>query len=371
MENKKNPKNYQSSNLEPIKPKLIKRDIKIISSKKENIIPSVFNINKSVNKNPSQNKDIKSNSKNKTKKNIIKKREIYSARERRNNNKPKRKPRKFKDIDEIVLLLQKHIRNYLYRIHNDPKLQMIRMLKEKKKNLFDNYKIEKNPTLINEFKKEQEEKNKNDENINIKNEENVDNIVDKIIDENNSSINDEETKENPSQKIIKYVVNKSSKLNEDLDGLKDKYDDISSIDEDIIQNYIEEPKEITNENSNVNKVKKRKKKPINNFKFELVMEKKNKNEEKNDDINSNELNPNLNNEIKNKNENDIQKPDNTNSDNITLIKNEISKEKNQLQEDIINKEDIIHQNENIKENNEKKEEILNYIDYSKIGRAHV
>ena len=71
MENKKNPKNYQSSNLEPIKPKLIKRDIKIISSKKENIIPSVFNINKSVNKNPSQNKDIKSNSKNKTKKNII------------------------------------------------------------------------------------------------------------------------------------------------------------------------------------------------------------------------------------------------------------------------------------------------------------
>ena len=229
MENKKNPKNYQSSNLEPIKPKLIKRDIKIISSKKENIIPSVFNINKSVNKNPSQNKDIKSNSKNKTKKNIIKKREIYSARERRNNNKPKKKPRKFKDIDEIVLLLQKHIRNYLYRIHNDPKLQMIRMLKEKKKNLFDNYKIEKNPTLINEFKKEQEEKNKNDENINIKNEENVDNIVDKNIDENNSSINDEETKENPSQKIIKYVVNKSSKLNEDLDGLKDKYDDISSI----------------------------------------------------------------------------------------------------------------------------------------------
>ena len=65
----------------------------------------------------------------------------------------------FAGIDEIVLLLQKHIRKYLYRIHNDPKLQMVRMLKEKKKNLFENYKISNNPILINEFMKEQAEKN--------------------------------------------------------------------------------------------------------------------------------------------------------------------------------------------------------------------
>ena len=43
MENKKNYKNNSTSNLDQIKPKLIKRDIKIVPNKKENIIPSVFN----------------------------------------------------------------------------------------------------------------------------------------------------------------------------------------------------------------------------------------------------------------------------------------------------------------------------------------
>ena len=360
MENKKNPKNYLSSNLEQTKPKLIKRDIKIISSKKENIIPSVFNINKSMRRNSSTKKERKSNSKNTTNaKTKIKKREIYSARERKNVIKPKKKPRKFKDIDEIVLLLQKHLRNYLNRLHNDPKLQMIRMLKEKKKNLFDNYKIEKNPTLINEFKKEQEEKNKSDENINIKNESNIDNIIDINNEKDDSFDNDEEEKENPTKNIIKYVVNKSDKLNEDLEGLQDKYDDLSSIDEEIKQNYIEEPKEISNENNNINKVKKRRKKPVNNFKFELVMEKKNKNEEKTDDIKSKELNPEINNSIKNNNEINIPNPVINENDNITQIKNEEkSDDKNINKEFIANKEDIILQNENIKEKNKNNEEII-------------
>ena len=360
MENKKNPKNYLSSNLEQTKPKLIKRDIKIISSKKENIIPSVFNINKSMRRNSSTKKERKSNSKNTTNvKTKIKKREIYSARERKNVIKPKKKPRKFKDIDEIVLLLQKHIRNYLNRLHNDPKLQMIRMLKEKKKNLFDNYKIEKNPTLINEFKKEQEEKNKSDENINIKNESNIDNIIDINNEKDDSFDNDEEEKENPTKNIIKYVVNKSDKLNEDLEGLQDKYDDLSSIDEEIKQNYIEEPKEISNENNNINKVKKRRKKPVNNFKFELVMEKKNKNEEKTDETKSKELNPEINNSIKNNNEINIPYPVINENDNITQIKNEEkSDDKNINKEFIANKEDIILQNENIKEKNKNNEEII-------------
>ena len=363
---KKNPKIYLSSNLEQIKPKLIKRDIKIISSKKENVIPSVFNINKSMRKNTSQKKEIKSNSKNNTGKNKIKNREIYSARERRNFIKPKKKPRKFKDIDEIVLLLQKHIRNYLNRIHNDPKLQMIRMLKEKKKNLFENYKIEKNPTLINEFKKEQEEKNKSDENINIKSQDDIDNKLDINNEKSDFLDNDEEEKENPTKNIIKYVVNKSDKLNEDLEGLQDKYDDLSSIDEDIIKNYIEEPKEISNENNSINKIKKRKKKPINNVKFELVMEKKNKNEEKSENINSNELNPEIINSIKNNNEINIPNSVNKDIDNNTQIKNEEnSDDKNINQENSINKEDIIQHNENFKEKNKNNEEIVKNKEYVK------
>ena len=368
MDNKKNQKNNSSCNLEQMKPKLIKRDIKLVSNKKENIVPSVFNINKPIKKNSSKNTN-GSNSKNKTKKSIIKSREINSARERKAVNKPKKRVRKFKDIDEIVLLLQKHIRKYLYRIHNDPKLQMVRMLKEKKKNLFENYKISNNPILINEFMKEQAEKNKNDENINTKiiNDENIlDNTSDEKIVNDNPDINIEEKKENENKNFIKYEIKKSDKLNEDLEGLQDKYDDLSSIDEEILQNYIEEPKEINNENSIINKNKKRRKKQINNFKFELVIEKKNKIDDK-QDIRSNEI---INNAIVNniKEENNIELSNNKdlneeNSNNIIQTnKEEIPKENINNE---INKEESTLKTDNLKDNDKYNGDILKDIDISK------
>ena len=368
MDNKKNQKNNSSCNLEQMKPKLIKRDIKLVSNKKENIVPSVFNINKPIKKNSSKNTN-GSNSKNKTKKSIIKSREINSARERKAVNKPKKRVRKFKDIDEIVLLLQKHIRKYLYRIHNDPKLQMVRMLKEKKKNLFENYKISNNPILINEFMKEQAEKNKNDENINTKiiNDENIlDNTSDEKIVNDNPDINIEEKKEIENKNFIKYEIKKSDKLNEDLEGLQDKYDDLSSIDEEILQNYIEEPKEINNENSIINKNKKRRKKQINNFKFELVIEKKNKIDDK-QDIRSNEI---INNAIDNniKEENNIELSNNKdlneeNSNNIIQTnKEEIPKENINNE---INKEESTLKTDNLKDNDKYNGDILKDIDISK------
>jgi len=368
MDNKKNQKNNSSCNLEQMKPKLIKRDIKLVSNKKENIVPSVFNINKPIKKNSSKNTN-GSNSKNKTKKSIIKSREINSARERKAVNKPKKRVRKFKDIDEIVLLLQKHIRKYLYRIHNDPKLQMVRMLKEKKKNLFENYKISNNPILINEFMKEQAEKNKNDENINTKiiNDENIsDNTSDEKIVNDNPDINIEEKKEIENKNFIKYEIKKSDKLNEELEGLQDKYDDLSSIDEEILQNYIEEPKEINNENSIINKNKKRRKKQINNFKFELVMEKKNKIDDKQD----NRANEIINNAIDNniKEENNIELSNNKdlneeNSNNITQTnKEEIPKENINNE---INKEESTLKTDNLKDNDKYNGDILKDIDISK------
>ena len=368
MDNKKNQKNNSSCNLEQMKPKLIKRDIKLVSNKKENIVPSVFNINKPIKKNSSKNTN-GSNSKNKTKKSIIKSREINSARERKAVNKPKKRVRKFKDIDEIVLLLQKHIRKYLYRIHNDPKLQMVRMLKEKKKNLFENYKISNNPILINEFMKEQAEKNKNDENINTKiiNDENIlDNTSDEKIVNDNPDINIEEKKEIENKNFIKYEIKKSDKLNEDLEGLQDKYDDLSSIDEEILQNYIEEPKEINNENSIINKNKKRRKKQINNFKFELVIEKKNKIDDK-QDIRSNEI---INNAIDNniKEENNIELSNNKdlneeNSNNIIQTNKEEIPKVNINNE--INKEESTLKTDNLKDNDKYNGDILKDIDISK------
>ena len=368
MDNKKNQKNNSSCNLEQMKPKLIKRDIKLVSNKKENIVPSAFNINKPIKKISSKNTN-GSNSKNKTKKSTIKSREINSARERKAVNKPKKRVRKFKDIDEIVLLLQKHIRKYLYRIHNDPKLQMVRMLKEKKKNLFENYKISNNPILINEFMKEQAEKNKNDENINTKiiNDENIlDNTSDEKIENDNPDINIEEKKEIENKNFIKYEIKKSDKLNEDLEGLQDKYDDLSSIDEEILQNYIEEPKEINNENSIINKNKKRRKKQINNFKFELVIEKKNKIDDK-QDIRSNEI---INNAIVNniKEENNIELSNNKdlneeNSNNIIQTNKEEIPKVNINNE--INKEESTLKTDNLKDNDKYNGDILKDIDISK------
>jgi hypothetical protein len=100
MENKKNYKNNSTSNLDQIKPKLIKRDIKIVPNKKENIIPSVFNINKSKTKKSSQNIN-DSNQKNKTKKFITKSREIKSSKGTKNIDKPKKEQENLKILMKL------------------------------------------------------------------------------------------------------------------------------------------------------------------------------------------------------------------------------------------------------------------------------
>ena len=339
MENKKVYKNTNSiGNFEQINPKLIKRDIKIISNKKENIIPSVFNINKSVTKNQPQNIS-NFNQKDKIKKINTKSREIKSSKGIGNIDKSKKRAKKFKDIDEIVLLLQKHVRKYLERIHNDPKLKMIKMLKEKKKNLFENYKITKNPVLINEFKKELAEKNKNDENINLNEKDCIEKEPNENIETNNNEINMGEKKEIENQNIIKYIIKKSDKLNEDLEGLQDEFDDLSSIDNDLLNNYIEEPKEINMEN-NVNKVKKKRKKPMNNFKFEIIMEKRNKLDDNNNKIiTENEK------DIKDKSNIEIQ--DSKELNNI-INDNSEEKTKENITENNLNNKDIL-ENENSKD----------------------
>ena len=341
MENKKVYKNTNSiGNFEQINPKLIKRDIKIISNKKENIIPSVFNINKSVTKNQPQNIS-NFNQKDKIIKINTKSREIKSSKGIGNIGKSKKRAKKFKDIDEIVLLLQKHVRKYLERIHNDPKLKMIKMLKEKKKNLFENYKITKNPALINEFKKELAEKNKNDENINLNEKDCIEKEPNENIETNNNEINMGEKKEIENQNIIKYIIKKSDKLNEDLEGLQDEFDDLSSIDNDILNDYIEEPKEINMEN-NVNKVKKKRKKPMNNFKFEIIMEKRNKLDDNNNKIiTENEK------DIKDKSNIEIQ--DSKELNNI-INDNSEEKTKENITENNLNNKDIL-ENENSKARN--------------------
>ena len=341
MENKKVYKNTNSiGNFEQINPKLIKRDIKIISNKKENIIPSVFNINKSVTKNQPQNIS-NFNQKDKIIKINTKSREIKSSKGIGNIDKSKKRAKKFKDIDEIVLLLQKHVRKYLERIHNDPKLKMIKMLKEKKKNLFENYKITKNPALINEFKKELAEKNKNDENINLNEKDCIEKEPNENIETNNNEINMGEKKEIENQNIIKYIIKKSDKLNEDLEGLQDEFDDLSSIDNDILNDYIEEPKEINMEN-NVNKVKKKRKKPMNNFKFEIIMEKRNKLDDNNNKIiTENEK------DIKDKSNIEIQ--DSKELNNI-INDNSEEKTKENITENNLNNKDIL-ENENSKDRN--------------------
>ena len=93
------------------------------------------------------------------------------------------------------------MRKYLYRIHNEPKLQMIKMLKEKKRSLFENYKIIDKPSLIAELKNEPKDNsldkiNKNNE-INdnkeiedLNEKENIELENKKVIDFNNINSNE-------------------------------------------------------------------------------------------------------------------------------------------------------------------------------------
>ena len=196
MEDKKQTNKSPNSNnkIELPRPKLIKRGIKIAQNKKENF-PPVFNINKSTKKNSLQStNNIYSNNKS-TK---IKKREIYSAGMRKSNNKPKKKKKKFKNIDEIVLLIQRCVRRYLYRIHNEPKLQMIKMLREKKRSLFENYKIIDKPEIIAGLKNEIIENNLN---LNEKNKDSNDAEDNNILMNNDKKNNLNENIENNDKEV--------------------------------------------------------------------------------------------------------------------------------------------------------------------------
>ena len=194
MEDKKQPNKSPNSNnnIELPRPKLIKRGIKIAQNKKENF-PPVFTINKSTKKNSLQStNNIYSNNRS-TK---IKKREIYSAGMRKSNNKPKKKKKKFKNIDEVVLLIQRCVRRYLYRIHNEPKLQMIKMLREKKRSLFENYKIIDKPEIIAGLKNEKIENSNDAEDNNIL----MNNDKKNNLNENKGN-NDIEVKDNSDKNI--------------------------------------------------------------------------------------------------------------------------------------------------------------------------
>ena len=385
MENKK--PIYKSSSISNNfeKPKLIKRDIKIAQSKKDNNIPSVFNINKSVNKNSSKNVN-NTNSNYKSGKIYNKNREIYSAGAKKSYSKSKKKKKKFKNIDEVVLLIQKYVRKYLYRLHNEPKLQMIKMLKQKKRNLFENYKIIDKPSLIAELKNEPKEKNinninnndlinENKENNNL-NDKNIEknNLENKDItnekDKNNNDKNNEKIENNDIKKDINnnmennnLIKNENCKNNEDLEGLNDKYDDIGSIDEEIINNYIEEPKEINIENIIV-KPKKRNKKPANNFKFELVIDKKSKNKLETEINNNMDINDNNNiddnKEIENKSFNAINDKKENNINNA----NNISEDSNIIIKEIKNN---INNSEEIDEKKKITKELIEKINYGKIN----
>ena len=159
------------------------------------------------------------------------------------------------------------------------------------------------------------------------------------------------------------IKNENCKTNEDLEGLNDKYDDIGSIDEEIINNYIEEPKEINIENIIV-KPKKRIKKPANNFKFELVIDKKSKNKLETEINNNMDINDNNkiddNKEIENKSFNAINDKKENNINNA----NNISEDSNIIIKEIKNN---INNSEEIDEKKKITKELIEKIDYGKIN----
>ena len=145
MENK--PKMYKSTNNPNVntqkdltKQKLLKKDVKIVKGNKR---PSTATTTKSVNINnqnnhinnhPSSAKKVhneKNNTIKKTSKVIV----------NNNNSHLNKNLIKYNNLEEAVLILQKEVRKFLDKKKNDPKIQMIEKLKQRKIDILHNYRI--------------------------------------------------------------------------------------------------------------------------------------------------------------------------------------------------------------------------------------
>ena len=344
-----------------------------ISKNKNNIIRNHSGSNNNSYANNKSEKYSNSNSKQKNKNSY------FDENIKKNNNSIKNiiennnvKQKRFNDIDEAVILIQRCFRKYLDKIHNTHS-ELMKIINERKKNILQNYNILDNqPITANKDKKD----NNND------NFENKNNIYNNKYLELEAQLNNNKIKQLKEDIIVDYSgINNNNNYEEDSNiyNNNNENNDKNTLENDIILNNNFNKKKINIKLDDID----------NNQKEEnigygggmvSVFEKIYKNMKKNEEMNNNNLNDNQKYKL---DDEFIENKDNVIDNQLDLIKNiqqrqmenmldNTDKEKiNQNYEDILNlnkKEEIEEKMEEINEknneenfnnNNEKKEELNN------------
>ena len=344
---------------------------------------------KKIDYNKNKKSNIIHNNNNNNNKNIKQRFEeyIYEQNKKNMNIKPKR----FNNIDEAVILIQKCFRNYLEKIHNTNS-NLMKLINQRKKNLLDNYNNDDQiiMNLIQKNNSDKKPKKKLNEDIIVDNYEentisNNKDIINKrmmnidIDDINsdkgalfNNNINNEENKYSVFEKIYKKMQNKEQS-NEGINNINNNFennkfgldDDLIEKNDNLIDNQFDmikniQKSQIENLNLNDNKISAKEeniiidntniKNSINEIKEEKIEENNEKNNDKDNVDEHNQKEEII--ESKEKKEDETNKIDNNNN-NINNINNQIN---NNIKNN--NKENNNLDNENVinEPKSEKKEE---------------
>ena len=305
------------------------------------------------------------------------------------------KPKRFNNIDEAVILIQKSFRNYLNKIHNTNS-DLMKLINQRKKEILDNYNND-DKVIINLFQKNNssdKKQKKINEDIIIDNNEEENNVINKdvinkkkinidIEDINsykgnklNNNINneiDEDNKYSVFEKI--YLKMQNQEQNKDINEINNNIgldDELIEKNDDIINNQLDKIKNIQKsqiENISDNKIREKNEIIINDIndnteiKGEIIEE--NKEKDISNDDNNKEIDLVKNKDIKieeKKNELENNDMDKTEEKNQIIDDKEkiLSPNNNNENKDInINKENnnnIINESEQEKEEKEKEKE---------------
>ena len=259
------------------------------------------------------------------------------------NSKSNIKQKKFKNIDEAVILIQRCFRKYLNKIHNTNS-ELMKMINERKKNILQNYNIFDNQSIFDN------KENKKSNNIN-----NISNNYNEL----EAQININKRKQIKEDIILDYnEINNHNNYEEDSNTYNNNHEnhneDNNILENDIILNNNFNKKNI---NINLDDINNNKNEPNIGFGgggsvFEKIYKNMKKNEETKNIIENNQK--------YNLEDDFIENKDNAIESQLDLIKNIQQRQIENLMDKTENEDNNNSKNENINDLNKKeKENIIN------------
>ena len=221
--------NKQNQNISKDKQKIIKKEKEIKTTvNKKQPVEIVQNKNTSINSNNYNNMKKFSDTLvfNQKRKNPISNKKIT-----KNPETKEKKKFPFKNLEEVALIIQRNVRKYLKKLKNNPRHQMMEILRQRKINILSNYKVLDNFSNNSDFKGIETGKfgdKKNDDLENVKDEINrIFHEQKKLNKNNNFNYDKDNINENIENEIIESKVEEPKNYLENLDE-KYNLDDIDN-----------------------------------------------------------------------------------------------------------------------------------------------